>query len=239
MTVNKYSVNAAPLRHELKFLCSETDLKLIESKIKCICKRDIHTGSLGEYQIRSLYFDSPNMMNYENTINGCTDREKYRLRIYNASDQMIKLEKKSTLHGMKMKQACNISKEQCCQLLNGEPLKECAADQALLQQFLFERAAQKLAPTVIVEYKRTPFVYPIGNVRVTFDRNITSISPRCLNFFAAVLPGRAIMKPGQHILEVKYDQVLPSIIVDCINSSASLYRTAFSKYVLCIQHGLR
>jgi len=184
-----------------------------------------------------MYFDTPEDQCVRENQDGYNDRAKYRIRIYNASGQVIKLEKKYMVRGMKAKQACSISREQCERLLCGRNMGECPADQALLQQFLCERAAEGLAPKVIVEYVRTPYVYGIGNLRLTFDRNITSISAGCSDFFAKALPGRAILEPGRHILEVKYDTMIPASIVDCMNAPGiSLCGTSFSKYTLCRQY---
>lgn len=228
---------ACSFRHELKYLCSEFDMKVMECAVRCICRKDIHVGESGGYRIRSIYFDTPEDEAYLENLDGYTDREKYRIRIYNASDRFIKLEKKSTRYGMKRKEECGISRRQCENLLSGQPVRDCSESQKLLRQFLCERAEKCLKPKVIVEYARTPYIYPIGNVRITFDRNITSVIGGNADFFAAVLPGRAILRPDQHILEVKYDEVIPSAVMDCVNGMESLCRISFSKYALCRQYG--
>ena len=87
-----------------------------------------------------------------------------------------------------------------------------------------------LAPKVIVEYERTAFVGRVGNVRVTFDRNIAAS-----NAVSAFLQPRAPLTPvlpaGQHVLEVKFDELLPDPVAQVLELG-SLQQTAFSKYYL-------
>ena len=75
------------------------------------------------------------------------------------------------------------------------------------------------------------FVYDFGNVRITFDRNIGSTS-ELDSFFDENLMLRPVLPSGKHILEVKYDELLPDFLYNVMNLG-SLQRTAFSKYYLC------
>lgn len=218
-------------RHELKFLCSEQELRLIESRIRHICRKDAHAGEDGVYHIRSMYFDTPNNEFYYENEAGTDPRHKYRIRIYNGNDGIIKLERKSTAHGMKKKDVCTITKEQCECLLENRAVSDCEDNQKVLAEFLTERQMKLLTPKVIVEYVRTPYVYPVGNVRITFDRNISSAANK--KFLEKNIPLRAIMPEGMHVLEVKYDEILPYAILELIDSEHRLRRTSFSKYALC------
>ena len=52
-----------------------------------------HTGHVNAgYMIRSLYFDDCYECAYEEKLAGVEARSKYRIRIYNYSDSIIKLE---------------------------------------------------------------------------------------------------------------------------------------------------
>ena len=55
--------------------------------------RDKHARA-GGYTIRSLYFDDYCNSAYEEKDAGILMRKKYRVRIYNGSDKVIKLERK-------------------------------------------------------------------------------------------------------------------------------------------------
>jgi hypothetical protein len=184
-----------------------------------------------------MYFDSYDSRGYQENEDGTDNRAKYRVRIYDASDSVIKLERKGSLRDRKYKDVCRITRTQCQQLIGGCMVENILPYQDVLQEFLVERQLELLEPKVIVEYVRTPYIYPVGNVRITFDRYIASSSS--LNFFDQDLPSRAIMPEHMHLLEVKYDQILPATILEALNSSACLERTSFSKYALCREYSLR
>lgn len=224
-------------RHEWKFFCSETELQVIENKIKHICRKDPHAGPEGVYRIRSMYFDTYDSRCYRENEEGTDNREKYRIRIYNGSDAVIKLERKGSIRDRKYKDSCGISRNQCEQMLRGDPVTNVSPQQEVLREFLAQRQTELLRPWVIVEYVRTPYIYPAGNVRITFDRYITSSNST--DFFERDIPGRGIMPEHMHLLEVKYDEILPAAIMELLNGTGSLERTSFSKYALCRKYGTR
>lgn len=89
---------------------------------------------------------------------------------------------------------------------------------------------------MIVEYERVPYVYPLGNVRITMDENI-SASNRTELFLEKQIPLRPVLEAGQHVLEVKYDEYLPDYIYRTVQLE-NLRLTAFSKYYLCRRYHL-
>lgn len=217
-------------RNELKYICSEWELQQLQARVQMLCQPDPHVGPEGIYQIRSIYFDDfRNTYFYENE-NGTDPREKYRIRIYNASDSRITLECKKKERTMTHKDSCPLTREQYRSLLDGT-LSPAAVDSSLLEKFYLLQQQRNLLPKVIVAYERTPFVYSFGNVRITFDRNIGSTTD-ISSFFDCYLPQRPILPAGKHILEVKYDELLPNFLYDAMNLG-SLQRTTFSKYYLC------
>jgi hypothetical protein len=220
-------------RHELKFLCTEHNLRHMEEKVRHICKTDSHAGSSGSYVIRSLYFDTYADHCYAANLSGIDDRKKYRLRIYDSNPEFIRLECKYSHHGLKAKEQCILTDRQCKTLLQGNSLLPTKSDSdELLKYFLLERSSLLLTPRVVVEYTRTPYVFPAGNVRITFDRTIRS-SAQTRHFLDRNLPFRNILPDGMHILEVKYDEFLPSALGELLAGGQDLRRTSFSKYSLC------
>ena len=225
-------------RHELKFLCGEGELRLLEERIRHICSPDSHVGEDGRYTIRSLYFDTyDDSCFYENEA-GVDQRKKYRIRIYNGRTDAIRLECKESLHGMKRKEVCLLSPQQCRQLAERAAVTEILPGQELLQRFLTVRSTRLLTPKVIVEYVRTPYVYAAGNVRITFDRYIRS-SSEIGRFLEPHVSGRSVMAQDGHILEVKYDEGLPGTIRELLSSGQELSITSFSKYYLCRKYSMR
>lgn len=80
-------------RHELKYLISYGEKAALETRMRPILQMDPHAGS-GGYFIRSLYFDDYWHSAYEEKEAGVLLRKKYRIRIYDSSDRIIKLERK-------------------------------------------------------------------------------------------------------------------------------------------------
>lgn len=217
-------------RNELKYVCSEGEHLILQSRVRMLCQPDSHAGPDGVYQIRSIYFDDcQNRYFYENE-DGIDPREKYRIRIYNASQSRITLECKSKTRSMTRKESCVLTLEQFRRILDGR-LSPASITDPLLERFTLLQQQTNLKPTVIVAYERTPFVYSFGNVRITFDRNIGSSSDLDA-FFDPYLPLRPVLPMGKQILEVKYDELLPGFLYDAMNLG-SLQRTSFSKYYLC------
>ena len=95
---------------------------------------------------------------------------------------------------------------------------------------------QRLRPKVLVSYIREPYLYPAGNVRITFDSKIrTTLFHR--EFLSEEVPDiSATDTPDTMILEVKYDRFLPGIIQDLIQSGL-IRQQAFSKYGACRRYG--
>lgn len=241
-------------RNELKFLCTEQDLYLIENKIRHICKPDTHAGAEGTYSVKSLYFDTyDDRCYYENRV-GADNRKKYRVRIYNNNPDVIKLECKYSRHGKKAKDSCTITRQQCEALAGGSYVRKAFPQvsfgcrngtgengrdtQWLLHRFLLERELELLVPKIIVDYMRTPYIHVAGNVRITFDRAIRSAS-RSAHFLTQDAAFRNILPADIHILEVKYDEFIPAAILELVATGRQMYRTSFSKYALCREYSIR
>ena len=223
-------------RHELKYLVSAAQIPLLKTRIASLMQRDPHAGKDGIYTIRSLYFDDYcNSCYYENE-NGTDPREKYRIRIYNHSDQKISLECKRKERGKTLKTACPLTRQQTEQLIHGEPPMVTEEIPPLLRKFAVEMKTRRLRPVVIVEYERIPYIYKNGNVRVTFDTQIASSSD-VEDFFSETLSKRPVMPVGQQLLEVKFDEYLPDFIYRNLNLNR-IQQTAFSKFYLCRKYSL-
>lgn len=219
-------------RHELKYLVDERDLFLLNNKLTGILKTDSHYQN-GTYEIRSVYFDDYKDTALKQNLMGVSPRFKYRIRIYNGSNSYIHLEKKIKSHDMTCKESCNLTYEECRQLLEGN-YSISPNDGEFLKQFKAYAAIHLLKPKVIVVYERKAFICPNGNTRITFDRNISS-SMDIEHFFEPQIAKRPIMASGKHVLEVKYDEFLPKYIRKALNTG-KMERSTFSKYYLCRKH---
>lgn len=215
-------------RVENKYLVSDLELAILSQRLQAVMPSDSHqTGSC--YEIRSVYFDDLWDSCMDENDAGVDSRKKYRIRTYGAPDSPIKLEIKEKRSGLTKKTACTLSREELDALLGGGGL---AFDhRAPLNQMLAQIRLRGMSPKLIVSYERTAFVYPSGNVRVTFDRNIMA-STALDTFQSQRISGCIPLLPaGMHVLEVKYDEFLPDVIARQLETG-KLRQTAFSKYYL-------
>lgn len=215
-------------RHELKYFINVADYHAIKNRLKFVAKLDTNASSSGSYQIRSLYFDSFNDKALMEKINGFNNREKFRIRFYNDNFSFIKLEKKSKRNGLCTKYSQSLSKEECEKILTNDIDWMLESDKPLIQELYFKMKSQLLRPKTIVDYTREAYIYPAGNVRITIDSDIrTGIYSK--DMFNLTVPTMKIPNRDSIILEVKYDNFLPEIIKDLIQTNTSR-ATSISKY---------
>ena len=202
---------------------------LLAGRLKNVMSQDIHQE--GDcYEIRSLYFDDLWDRCLAENEAGVDKREKYRIRIYDPKSDVIHLEIKEKNRGLTKKRACDLSRDECLAIMEGElPLN--IDGRAPLNSLQLQMRCNGMEPKVIIAYERTAFVHPSGNVRITFDRNIMASSCR-EDFLEDRVSGMVPVLPaGMHVLEVKYDEFLPDTIAQQLEIG-KLRKTAFSKYYL-------
>lgn len=223
-------------RHELKYLISAAQMRILQTRIQGLIPKDPYVTDNGGYIIRSLYFDDRQSRAYYENENGTDPREKFRIRIYNASSTRIKLECKRKERTKTYKTSCVLTQEQTRLLMEGKCVPDIASQPPLLRKLTNAMRLHQLKPVVIVEYERVPYVYKLGNVRVTFDTNIAS-SQSLTDFLKPVIPKRQILPAGMHLMEVKFDEFLPDFIYHALMLD-NLQQTAFSKFYLCRKYKL-
>ena len=216
-------------RVENKYLVSDKDLTVLQGRLQSIMSVDSHQPD-GCYRIRSLYFDAAWDRCMEENEAGIDQRQKFRIRIYDPESDVIHLEIKEKSRGLTKKVACSVSRKETEDILHGM-LPLCPDSRKPLNLLKLRARDTLMRPKAIIEYERTAFVCPSGNVRITFDRNIMA-SRCCTDFFRQSVPGMTPVLPtGMHVLEVKYDEYLPDYIAGVIELG-NLQQTAFSKYYL-------
>ena len=223
-------------RHEYKYIIHESQERILHTVAQGVLLRDSHVQEDGMYTIRSLYFDDPYDSCFYENMNGTDPRSKFRIRYYNNDTTRIHLEKKSKMRGMTNKTSCSLTEEECRQLIRGQQIFLTDQMPAEKVELLREMQMRLLLPKVIVTYDRIPFVYAAGNVRVTFDKNITA-STQTESFLDGNYRQRAIMAYSQSVLEVKWDELLPLHIQQLLQLD-SLQWSTFSKYYMCRNYNL-
>ena len=220
-----------PLRHELKYFISPAEMKVLRGILTPVMQLDPNGNETNEYHIRSLYFDTINDSALEEKIAGVGNRKKYRIRIYNFSDKVIKLECKSKYGDLISKQSVTIPRDLCEQLIAGDPEGLQRMRHPLFHDMYRAMRTELLRPAVIVDYVREAYIHPAEEVRVTFDKTLrTGLYSHDL--FNKEIPTYPVFDDPVEILEVKYDEFLPSHI-QAILSGITAQRSAISKYTHC------
>ena len=158
-------------------------------------------------------------------------REKFRIRYYNGDPHaVLHLEKKSRLNGLGTKYTAPLTVGEAQRIVDGDIDRMMDSPHPLVREFYCKMRYQGLRPKTIVDYTREPYIYRPGNVRVTFDYDIRT-GLRCTEFLdpeCVTIPA----KDAGIILEVKWDNYLPSIIRDAVQTPGRR-ACAFSKYAQC------
>lgn len=211
-------------------------MEYLKLRLKELMKPDSNMKS-GSYLIRSVYFDDMHYSGLYANEDGADDREKFRIRTYDNLSDIIKLELKGKKSGYTSKESCLVDKEfvETC-IKNGNNvctdsignIKLSKDTNQLIKKLWTKNRLNLLHPVCIVEYERTAFIEALGNVRITFDKNI-GMSNNVSSFFEDNIGAVPVLPKGQHILEVKYDEFLPEYIKEILDTGV-VQKTAFSKY---------
>jgi len=220
-----------PLRHELKYFISPAEMKVLRGVLTPVMQLDPNGDENNEYHIRSLYFDTINDDALNEKIAGVGNRKKYRIRIYNFKDKVIKLECKSKYGDLISKQSVTIPRELADQLIAGDPEGLQRMRHPLLHDVYREMKTNLLRPAVIVDYTREAYIHPAEEVRITFDKTLrTGLYSH--DMFNKDIPTYPVFDDPVEILEVKFDEFLPTYI-QSILSGITAQRSAISKYTHC------
>ena len=220
-----------PLRHELKYFITPAEMTVLRGILTPVMQLDPNGNEHNEYHIRSLYFDTINDDALEEKIAGVGNRKKYRIRIYNFSDRVIKLECKSKYGDLISKQSVTIPRELADQLIAGDPEGLQRMRHPLFHDVYREMKTRLLRPAVIVDYVREAYIHNAEEVRVTFDKQLRT-GLFSSDMFNPEIPTYPVLDDPVEILEVKFDEFLPSYIQSVL-SSITAQRSAVSKYTWC------
>ena len=219
-------------RHELKYYINQRGYEILSRRLRsCIQQDENAAKSGGEYFIRSLYFDSPADDALWEKLSGVDERDKFRIRIYNGQDDVIKLECKHKEGSYIAKQSIRLSRAECESLIRGEYAFLLSRREPFARRMFVEFATKGLRPCVIVDYTREAYVYPVEDVRITFDKDIRT-AYRGTSLFDMTQPTYPVITDGDLVLEVKFNNYLPSYIRELLQIDSHT-RSAVSKYCIC------
>lgn len=218
------------LRHELKYYISYDTYYILRERLKNVIDKDPNMTDENGYIITSLYLDDMYHSAVEEKIAGIRFRKKFRIRSYERDDKLIRLECKSKCNEYISKDGAKISVEEYQKILAGDYDFLIKRPEKVCRELFGYSRLKRMKPVVVVEYQREAYISPLGNVRITFDKDISASN--VLNMFSKDFYTQKVLPDDIMVLEVKYDDYLPVHIKGMLQG-ISAEHCAISKYVMC------
>lgn len=215
-------------RHEEKYIIDYKQYAMLRERARQLLTPDPH-GVAGNYTITSLYFDDFHDHSLDEKLDGLSEHSKFRIRTYDYTDRVIKLERKDKRGILTKKNAASIQRDQIPFL-----------DGINTQLDAFEGKAYDLAAqiqsgnfrkVVAVRYQRDAFFFQGTDLRLTFDTRLESITPDIEALFSRNVSGLPVLDGNSVIMEIKYGSYIPSFVRKFTSVDAK--QLSVSKYALC------
>lgn len=224
------------LREEKKFLIGIEEVIRQSHKLDQVMIPDPHNETTG-YIVRSLYFDTPFDDDFEEKLAGVELRRKIRLRIYDPSDQVAKLEMKQKQGARQLKRSLTVSRADAERLIQGDLSPLLSYSEPFAAEMHAYMQMKCYRPKTIVEYKRKAYIARENNIRVTFDSLVES-TESSFDLFSEKLNMNYVLDQYDVVMEVKFNGFLLEYIRGLINS-IDRSEMSVSKYVLARQNAYR
>jgi len=232
------------VRFEIKYIVPVYQLQLLREMIRPFIRPDKHVADRPDHQytVRSIYYDTPDLLFYSEKIEGVPYRLKLRIRSYDQA-----WDKAPVFLEIKRKHMVPMTKDRA-PLPYGLVRDIFGKDKGLqyaesflkpkqledFSHFMYHMKKESLVPTVLVVYDREPYEALIDpSIRVTFDKSLRSApKPDLTQLFSEDL--KPVME-NHFILEVKYDREYPEWM-RLIVHQLGLKQQAASKYCMSIDN---
>ncbi len=211
-------------RFELKMVSTSTPIFQAQSWIRT--HSEAFSPAFPTRQVNNIYFDTINLDNFNDHLNGLHNRRKIRCRWYgkqtSTNDFTIEIKEKSGMLGWK-----SIQKVERTLQLNTMNWSETMRYLHRHTTGTFRETLSKSYPCLINHYKREYYVSADGDTRLTLDSNIISYSQMFSQHPNVNFP---IIDPHNTIvIEIKVSDNKPNL--SRILSGFPLQTVRYSKFV--------
>lgn len=210
-------------RQECKYWVTPAQMRAILD----IGKKYITPDEYGQYEIRSVYFDTDDFALIRASIEKPPYKEKLRLRSYGKADDSsaVFLELKKKYMGVVYKRRADLTLAQSDVLLReGVPPR----DTQILREIEAFRTRFHVSPKAFIAYERTAFCGANDpDLRVTFDSNIRF--RRHTLRLDRDAEGISLGLPGMLLMELKVAKAFP-LWLSWALSNQRVFPASFSKY---------
>lgn len=215
-------------RKEIKYLVPVEKINYLKSIFDNILERDKY-GKNGTYVVRTQYYDTLEEDDLFDNLSGIIEKKKIRLRTYFEDESTFKLEYKYKYNTDSTKYSLIITRDEAKQMENHKYDFLLNKKSELALFFYYKLLQGCYRPKTIVEYNRLAYIYPVSRVRITFDTNVRATAYP-YGLFDERLNTFPIVSPDIGVLEVKYNDFLPSSLKHILESIDTLPQ-ANSKYL--------
>ena len=227
------------MRFEYKYIIPNTQLVKLREMIAPFVQLDKYARNHGgEYTVRSIYFDTPELECYREKIAGVKRRNKVRLRGYNGggNGDTVFFEIKKKVDEPLFKNRVSMTFAEALKTLEGREVTDVIASENA-RRFLYHLYARRMQPVVTVIYEREPFQALLkdldNDLRITFDKNLRAVPYPTIEDLYREESARPV--DGNHfIMEVKFNRYLPAWVKTII-ASFGLKKGPASKYALSVE----
>jgi hypothetical protein len=194
-------------RAEHKFLITIDEYLKLRFQLAQSMALDVHSdANTSEYHLHSVYFDDQYDSRVFEKADGLEYHQKYRLRKY--GNGSTRLEYKTKIGTMTNKRSLWVDQELEQAILTRDySVLYRYRHEELIEDLIIRMKLDDLKPMIVIDYDREAFVYPEGDVRITFDKVLTARrydQPEVFN--------KKLYEPKIMMLEVKYTGILPDFI---------------------------
>lgn len=235
-----------PMRYEYKYLVPDNKLADLKHAVSPFFRLDefAEDRKSREYTVRSIYYDSSELDDYRDKIEGLKIRKKIRIRAYNEPKpgNLVFLEVKRKFENHISKNRAPLLYADLENVLTSVEYQKYLLDKRGYinteddaAKFFFHFRNKTSHPIVLVVYEREAFFSKFNStLRITFDKKLRSMPFPALDD----IYNEDRLKPamnGHFILEIKFYNGFP-LWLQNILSSFSFQRKALSKYTICAEN---
>ncbi len=227
-------------RYELKFRLPISMIPELREVAAPYLKRDPHAVDRpgGIYTVRSIYFDTEDLMFYFDKLDSVRIRKKLRIRSYDRPEAgapaFFEIKRKNGRRGYK-ERLC-LPCHQVASALSGDDAilaERPFLERRVLQRFRYNIETKEMHPVVLISYEREPWIGQDDHgLRMTFDQNIRSLyQPRLDQLFCE--EGLRQFEDKYFVLELKFNDRMPSWMAELMRDF-DLKSHSYSKFT----HGI-
>lgn len=213
---------SAMRRYELKFILSKEQVSYFKAEIL----KHMNIDKYGLTTISSLYYDTPDYLLINRSIEKPTYKEKIRLRSYGLANNNtpIFLEIKRKNDKIVYKRRIVTNEKEAKEFFEQD--KEIGNTQISKELKAFKDYYGVLEPKILIIYDRIAYFQENSDLRITIDMN-----PRYrvndLNLHSS-FEGVSLLNEGEAILEIKVQESIPLWLTSLL-TNGRIFQSSFSK----------